>query len=376
MSRGGGLRRVGAMARKEWMHISRDPATLYFALAMPVILLVLFGYALSFELDHIRTSIVDHDHSRESRELVQRLFSGPTFELAGQLEREEDVEHVFRRREAVVALVIPKGFGASLGRGEVAKVQVLVDAADNITAGTTLSYMSGFMSSTNRIRVKELLGSTSERLDARMRALYNPELRSTIFLVPGLIAFIQSMMGVLLTALTVAREWERGSMEQLFATPVGRLEIIVGKLLPYFGVGLTQVLIVLTAGTWLFDVPIRGSLLLLFGISSLFLVACLGQGLLISVVTRNQMLATQIAAVTSMLPAALLSGLIIPIDNMPRILQIFTQILPARHFVSALRGVLLRDASPPSTLPDTAALALFALVMIAASTKKFPKVVA
>ncbi len=370
------LRRIGAMARKEWMHIGRDPATLYFALAMPLILLVLFGYALSFDLDRIRTVIVDRDHTLESRELVHHLFSGTTFELVGEVEHEDDVEAMFRRREAAVAMVIPKGFAKSLGRGEMGRVQILLDAADNLSAGTALSYMGRFVEATNRVLAEELTGASPERIEARIRALYNPELRSTVFLVPGLIAFIQSMMGVLLTALTVAREWERGSMEQLFATPVGRFEIIVGKLLPYFGVGLLQLLLVLTVGTWLFDVPIRGSLLLLFGISSIFLAACLGQGLLISVVTRNQMVATQIAAVTSMLPAALLSGLVIPIENMPRVLQIFTEILPARHFVALLRGILLRDASPLSTVRDVTPLALFALVMLAASTKAFRKVVA
>jgi len=372
----GTLRRIGAMARKEWMHIGRDSATLYFALVMPLLLLVLFGYALSFDLDRIPTCILDRDHTQESRGLAQHLFSGKTFEPAGYLAREDEVEPLFRQRKAAVAVVIPKGFGAALGRGEPARVQLLIDAADNVTAGLVLSYMSRFVDANNRVLVESVTGARPGFALPRVRALYNPDLRSTVFLVPGLIAFIQSMMGVLLTALTVAREWERGSMEQLFATPVGRFEIILGKLLPYFGVGLAQLLLVLTVGTWLFDVPIRGSLALLFGISSLFLVACLGQGLFISTVTRNQMVATQIAAVTSMLPAALLSGLIIPIENMPRVLQLFTQVLPARHFVSALRGVLLRGASPLSTLPDAVALGLFALVMLAGSIRAFRKVIA
>ncbi|WP_394843013.1 ABC transporter permease [Pendulispora brunnea] len=372
----GMLRRTWAMAQKEWMHIGRDSATLYFALVMPLVLLVLFGYAVSFDLDHIRTVIVDRDHSAESRLLAQHLFSGKTFDRAAVLDHEADVEPMFRRREAQLALVIPKGFSASLGRGEAARVQVLVDAADNVVAGTAVGYVSRFAENTNRARMLDVIGDDPARIEARVRALYNPELRSTVFLVPGLIAFIQSMMGVLLTALTVAREWERGSMEQLFATPVSRLEIVVGKLLPYFGVGMAQLLLVLSVGTWLFDVPIRGSLVVLFAISSLFLAACLGQGLLISVATRNQMVATQLAAVTSMLPAALLSGLIIPIDNMPRILQIFTQVLPARHFVSALRSILLRDGSLVSMLPDAGALALFALAMLLGSTKSFRKVIA
>jgi len=372
----GALRRTVAIARKEWMHIGRDPATLAFALLMPLVLLVLFGYAVSFDLDRIRTAVVDRDHSSESRLLTRHLFSGSTFESVAILDREDDVEALFRAQKVSVAIVIPKGFSASMGRSEPSSVQVLVDAADNVTAGMTVAYLSRFASNVNDARMREGVGPAPARIEARVRALYNPDLRSTVFLVPGLIAFLQSMMGVLLTSLTVAREWERGSMEQLFATPVGRLEIVLGKLLPYFGIGMTQLLLVLTVGTWLFDVPIRGSIVLLFGVSSLFLVACLGQGLLISTATRNQMVATQLAAVTSMLPAALLSGLVIPIENMPRILQAFTQLLPARHFVRALRGILLRDASTAATLPDAAALALFGMAMILASTKAFRKVIA
>jgi ABC-2 type transport system permease protein len=369
---GGSLRRIGAMARKEWMHLGRDRMTLYFAFLMPVALLVLFGLAVSFDVDRVRTIVVDEDHTAESRSLISHLFSGRTFVPVATFERAQDVEPAFRRRQASVGVVIPRGFSEALARGETAHVQVLVDAADNATAGSVLGYVSRFAVSVNH----EARGSTPDRIEARVRTLYNPGMRSALFLVPGLIALIQSMMGVLLTALTVAREWERGSMEQLLATPVGRLEIVLGKLVVYFVIGMGELLLVLTAGTWLFDVPVRGSLVLLFGISSLFVVACLGQGLLISTVTRNQMVATQLAAVTSMLPATLLSGLVIPIDNMPKLLQWLTLILPARHFVAAIRGVFLRDAPASSMATNALALTVFALVMLAASTAAFRKGVA
>ena len=184
------------------------------------------------------------------------------------------------------------------------------------------------------------------------------------------------MMSVLLTALTVAREWERGSMEQLFATPVRRIEIVLGKLAPYFGVAMLQMMLVLATGTWLFGVPIRGSIPMLFALSSLFLIAGLGQGLMISVLTKNQMVATQVAAVSSMLPAVLLSGFIMPIENMPPALQVVSNILPVRHFMHAVRGIMLRDVSLDDLVKDAVALALFAVVVIAISTSRFQRKIA
>ncbi|MFI5303023.1 MAG: ABC transporter permease, partial [Polyangiales bacterium] len=233
-----------------------------------------------------------------------------------------------------------------------------------------------FTVSVNRELSRPLLGSAPDAVEARVRALYNPSSKSALFLVPGLVAVIQIMMSVLLTALTVAREWERGSMEQLFATPVRRIEIVLGKLLPYFFVAMLQLLLVLAAGTWFFEVPIRGSIPTLFALSSVFLVAGLSQGLMISVLTKNQMVATQIGAMSSILPAMLLSGFVMPIENMPRALQIFSNVLPARHFVHAARGIMLRDVAPHELVGDAVAMALFAVAMLAISTARFSRRIA
>ena len=365
------LTRVFALAHKEWMHIVRDVRTLYFALGMPVVMLVIFGYAVSFDIDDVPTVVVDQDRSAESRALVHHLFSGTTFHNEGYLSDASEVEAAFRRNEARLGVVIPHGYGRSLARSEEAEVQLLVDAADNMTATSVLSFATRFSIAENERIVREALGVTPRTIEPRVRALFNPGMRSALFLVPGLIAIIQAMMAVLLTALTVAREWERGTMEQLFSTPVGRVEIVLGKLLPYFFVGMAQVLLILAAGTWLFGVPIRGPVLAVFGISALFLLASLGQGLFISVATKNQQVATQIAAVSSMLPSALLSGFVMPIDNMPVVLQYFTYLIPARYYVHALRAILLRDAPLAVVIPDAFALALFALAMVVASTALF-----
>jgi ABC-2 type transport system permease protein len=372
----GALRRIGAIALKEVMHVFRDLGTLYFAVGMPLIMLVLFGYAISFDVDHIPVVVVDQDQTAESRQIVARLFSGPSFTRVGDVASAEEIEPMFRRRAASVGVVVPKGFSRALGRGEVGTVQVMVDAADNATTQTVLSSASRFTLVVDRDLAQKALGPSPDAIEARVRALYNPSSKSALFLVPGLIGVIQAMMSVLLTALTVAREWERGSMEQLFATPVRRIEIVLGKLLPYFAIAMIQMLLVLAAGTWLFGVPIRGSIPLLLGLSSLFLVAGLGQGLMISVLTKNQMVATQVAAVSSMLPAVLLSGFIMPIENMPRPLQIFSNVLPVRHYMHAVRGIMLRDVAPADLARDALALAIFATVVIAISTARFRRRIA
>ena len=365
------LTRVLALAYKEWMHIVRDPRTLYFALGMPVVMLVIFGYAVSFDIDNVPTVVVDQDRTAQSRGLVQHLFTGTTFRDMGELDDPEQVEAAFRGNRARLGIVIPRGYARSIGRGEEARVQLMVDAADNMTATSILSFAGRFTVSENQRVAREVIGVSPELLEPRVRALFNPGMRSALFLVPGLIALIQAMMAVLLTALTVAREWERGTMEQLFATPVGRVEIVLGKLLPYFGVGMAQVLLVLAAGTWLFGVPIRGPVILVFGISALFLLATLGQGLLISVATKNQQVATQGAAVSSMLPSALLSGFVMPIDNMPTVLQYVTYAIPARYYVHALRAILLRNAPVSVIVPDAVALLIFATAMVVISTALF-----
>ena len=368
--------RVRALSRKEWMHIMRDPFTIGFAAVMPMLLLLIFGFAVSFDVDGIRTVIVDQDHTAASRELVQHLFSGPTFVPAGEAPSPAAVEPLFRRRVASLGLVIPEGYERSLHRDEGAAVQVLVDAADNVTAASVLSYTARFVARTNQGMAEAVVGRTPQAISARVRALFNPAMRSAIFLVPGLVAMIQAIMAVLLTSLTVAREWERGSMEQLFATPVGRLEIVLGKLAPYFVVALVQLLLILVAATWIFDVPLRGSLPALFAASSLFLYAALAQGLLISVLTKNQQVATQAGAITSILPSMLLSGFALPIDNMPRVLQLVTNIVPARHYVHAIRAIMLRGVEPGALAGDALALAAIGTVLLAIATARFPRRIA
>ncbi|MBU0553281.1 ABC transporter permease [Myxococcota bacterium] len=357
------LIRIGAMAHKELAHIRRDPQMLAFALLLPLLLLLLFGYAISFDVDHIPLAVVDRDQSPASRALIQSFTTGDLFVEVARSTDVAAMEPHLRRGEARAVLVIDEGYARRQARGEPSAAQLLLDGADNSTASVALGYATALASPP----------PPGLPVTLRPRALFNPGLRSAVFILPGLIVFLLVMIAVMLTALTVAREFERGSMEQLFATPIQRLEIILGKLLPYFGLGLLQVLLVLTAGVTLFDLPVRGALPTVGVITSLFLLANLAQGLVISVITRNQMIASQAAVLTTLLPALLLSGFVFPIDNMPIFLQIVARIFPASHLVDALRAVLLRGNGFEALWGDLAAIGGFFLVMLGVATRRFQR---
>jgi ABC-2 type transport system permease protein len=365
--------RVFAISGKEVLHVLRDVRTLYLALGMPVVLLLLFGFGVSFDIDEVPIVIVDQDGTEASRDLARRLVaSGEMIEVG----RETDpalAEAWFQQREAAAAIVIPRGFARDIGSGEPTSIQILVDGADNSTAVQVIAKADALVTAIGT----ELAAGGALRfrppVEARVTTWFNPTARSALYLVPGLTAYVLAIVAVLLTALTVAREWERGSMQQLFATPVSRLEIVIGKLLPYLALGVVAVLLVLAAGAWVFDVPMRGNPLVLAVDCLLFVLGMLGQGLLISVVTRNQMVATQVATMSSMLPSMLLSGFIFPIENMPLPLRVISNLVPARYLVDALRGVLLRGNGFGELWHDTLALAIFAAFVITVATKRFKR---
>lgn len=363
--------RTLALARKEVIHIIRDVRVIYMALGMPVVLLVLFGYAVSFDLERLPVGVVDQDRTPESRKLIEAVTATGSFEVTTWLDSPDEVEPHFRRGDLKVVLVIPRDFGRHQARGESAEAQLLLDGADGNTARIALGYAAGISQAETRKLIMQSGLMAEMAIQDRVRFRFNPAMRSSAFIVPGLIAMILSIMAVLLTALTIAREWERGSMEQLFATPVGRLEVILGKLMPYVVLGMMQVLLVLTLAAVLFNVPMQGSLTLMFGASSLFLAGMLGQGILISVVTRNQQVATQIGVVSSMLPTMLLSGFLFPVENMPWFLQLVAKVIPSKYFITILRGVMLKGNGLDVVWKDVMALAIFALVMVVLSSGKF-----
>ncbi len=371
-------RRVVAVARKEAAHIVRDTATMFLAIGLPVVMLVVFGYGITFDIDDTAVAVVDYDRSSWSRDLTQAMASSREFVLAASLTDAAEVDRLFRSGQARAAIVYPDDFSRRLQRGESTDIQVLIDGSDGTAAQSVVGNLTGLLLDASGRVARQAAGNLDPRppLSARVTTLYNPALRSAIFFVPGLIAYVLAISGVLLTALTIAREWERGNMEQLFATPIGRLEIILGKLAPYMVIGAIQALLVVSVGLTLFEVPMRGSLALLTLGVLLFLAGALSQGLLVSVLAKSQQVATQVGALSSLLPALLLSGFMIPIEGMPWILRVLSGIVPARYFIHMIRSVMLKGGGLAEVWPDLLGMTAFTLVVLTLATQRFGRRVA
>ncbi len=366
------LVRVGAMAAKETLHIRRDPRTLYLALGMPVVMLFLFGYGVSFDLDRIPVGVADQDGTEESRALVTALTASRELERVATV-APEDAGGLFESGRALAVLVVGKGYARNVALGRRTSVQLLVDGADSVVANQVLSKADALVRAETRRLAGPLLAAEAPPLQVKVWTRYNPAGRSALFMVPGLAVYLLAISAVLLTALTISGEWERGSMEQLFAAPVGRLEIVLGKLLPYLALGMIELELVLAFGAMAFDLPVHGSLALLFAIGFFFLVGMLGQGLLISVVAKSQLVATQAGALSALLPSLLLSGMVFPIENMPAVLQALSRVIPARYFVHALRGILLKGNGLDVLWPDLVAQMAFGFVVLAIATVRFKR---
>jgi ABC-2 type transport system permease protein len=335
------LTRLSAVARKEVLHLRRDPRSLILAFLLPVLLTVLFGYAISWDVDDIETAVLDQDRSKASRELLDAFRSSGYFRLSIFLEDPREIRGIIDRGEVRIVLVIPPDFTRDLGAGRTARIQAIVDGTDANTANIAMGYARGIVQSYS-LRIASGGARFRPPIRAESRVWYNEELSSRNMIVPGLVAVIMMIIAAMLTSLTIAREWERGTMEQLAATPVTRTEVVLGKMLPYVGIGLFDVIAVSAIGVLLFGVPFRGSPLLLMALSIAFLVGALGMGMLISAVTRSQVLATQVAMVATYMPSFLLSGFMFDVKVMPRLLEWLTYLIPARYFLVVTRGIFLK----------------------------------
>ncbi|BCW93736.1 hypothetical protein EG19_02525 [Thermoanaerobaculum aquaticum] len=355
------IRRIRALAYKETLHLLRDFRSLAALLIMPGVLLLMYGYALSFDVEHLRLGVVDQDQTPASRQLIQSFAAGTTFDLVAFSRDIRELDRWFDSFTVQAALVIPADFGANLQARRKAPVQFVVDGSDARTATAVLAYGELLA---NVVSPKVVWYQGKGPVAAKPLVWYNPNLRSSIFLVPGLLAFILMITSVVATALAVVREKERGTVECLRATPLRPLELVLGKTLPYLILGLLAAALALAVAHGLFQVPVRGSLVWLFLITVLFLLGGLGWGLLISTVADTQQVAFQLGLLSTMLPTLLLSGFIFPISSMPRAIQLVTTLVPARYFLVALRGIVLK-ANPVAVWWDQAlALAVFALVVL------------
>jgi ABC-2 type transport system permease protein len=360
------LRKIRAVARKELRQASRDPLTLIMLLGVPTMMLLMYGYAINFDVRHVRLAVQDLDKTSRSRDLVASFVNSSYFDQVADLGAGADLSRLTERRRAVAVLVVPEGFARDLARGGRAAVQLLLDGADANTATTVLGYASSVVASANAALSEESAPGQVRLAGIRYepRVWYNPELRSTQFLVPGLIGFILMLTGVLSTALAVVREKERGTMEQLRVTSLHPAELIIGKTLPYLAISLLATVIILAVARALFGVSVRGPYLDLFLATLVYLLGALGLGLFVSTVAESQAMAFQIGMVASMLPAIFLSGFIFPIRSMPVAVQAITYAIPARYFNVILRGVILKGAGLASYPQDIAFLALYATVVL------------
>jgi len=364
------LHRLRAVARKEAIHIRRDPRSLFLAVGIPMLMLMMFGYALTLDVDRVPFVVWDQSGTPESREFLSRFAATRYFDSRGAVDRYAAIERAIDRREASLGLVIPSDFAVRLATGGTVQAQAIVDGSDSNTAAIVLGYAQAIAQSYNQNLALEQLqritgANAALAIDLRTRIWFNADLESRNFIVPGIMAVIMGLIAALLTSLTVAREWERGTMEQLISTPVKPAELILGKLLPYFGIGFADMIAAVLMAVYLFHVPLRGSVPLLFGVGSLFIVATLAQGIFISAIARQQLLASQLAMVSTFLPAFLLSGFAFAIANMPPVVQGITFIVPARYFVALVKGIFLRGVGLEVLWYDALFLAVFAMVVLA-----------
>ena len=372
------LRRLVAVARKEFIHVLRDKRALAIAILLPMIMLMIFGYALTLDLDRVPLAILDQSRTPQSRELVARFEGSRYFSVVQRANSERELEAAINRGQAMLGLVVPLDFGRRVGSERKTQVQVLADGSDANTTTLALAYaetiVRGYSQEVLVMKVRRLTGKAPALpMELRPRVWFNTDMESKIFIVPGLIAVIMMLITALLTSLTVAREWETGTMEQLISTPVRPPELILGKLAPYFVIGMVDMLLSVLAGRFLFEVPIRGSLVLLFAVSAVFLVGALALGIFISTLARTQLLASQAAFVATFLPAFLLSGFMFDIGNMPRPLQVMTNLIPARHFVTILRGLYLKGTGLAELWPQCLLLVAFAALMLLLTIRTFKK---
>ena len=369
------LSRIVAVARKEARHVVRDRRSLFLALGIPLMLLTLFGYALSLDVDNIPLAVWDRERSPTSREIIDRLTSSGYFRLVLYTNSYHRMLQAIDSREITVGVCIPQNFTRDLLKHGGSTIQAIVDASDSTRAQIAIGYFEVIITLfLNDLRLRELNRQSVTKLEIpvepSIRLLYNPELRSRINIIPGLIAYWMERQGVLQT---VVRERETGTMEQLISTPVKAPELIIGKLVPYFVLGYVDLVMVYLASQYVFDVPFRGSLVLMFLLSGLFLIGSLALGLLISAIAQTQLFATQFALLGSFLPSFLISGFVFPIANMPYVVQLISYVVPARYYIKIVRAIYLKGVGLEALAAPVLMLALFGLITVTLASRRLGK---
>ena len=360
--------RIKALIRKEIYHLIRDYQSLYLAFAIPLLLIILFGYALSLDVDNVETIVVDYDKSQLSRDFISKLDASPYFHVSERLSRTHEAIDYLDQDRTKVAIIIPPNFMKSVGADRDTPLQILIEGSDPNFAGIIRGYLTSFTEQYNQKLLLSFLNrqgmeKISPPVDGRIRIWFNEDLESRNFIIPGIIAIIIMIVGALLTSLIIAREYENGTMETIKSLPVKAGELLLGKAFPYFIIGLIDVLIAILLGQLLFGVVMKGSFWMMMAATSLYLGVALALGLLISTATKSQLMANQMAVMITYLPSLLLSNFVFPIVNMPIVLQLITYIVPARYYIDILGGIYLRDVGLAYLWPSMLVLTLMFAVL-------------
>jgi ABC-2 type transport system permease protein len=372
------LSRTWAIARKEFIHIYRDSRSLALVILMPALLMLLFGYAVTLDVKNVPMAVLDRAQDQESRSFIQRFSASPYFNLRIFAQNEKEMKQLIDGGKVKMGLVLPWDFSRTVKAGRKATVQVLLDGTDSNTANIVLSYVQAisrqYTQEKTFLKIDRMGGQNPTLpLEGQTRIWFNEELESKNYFIPGLVAVIMSIIGVLLTGQVIAREWEKGTMELLISTPVRKGELIIGKLLPYFFLGLLDLSLSVLMAEWVFQVPLRGSVALLFILSSIYILVALALGLTISTVAKSQLLANQLAMVIGFLPTFLLSGFTFVIANMPFWLQIITYAIAPRYYVTILEEIFLKGADFSFLWRETLVLIGLAVGGLWVAAKTFKK---
>jgi len=370
--------RLKAMARKEFLQIIRDPRSVAVVLLMPIMMMLAYGYGINLDAKHLPVYVLDREGSQQSQDFLKRFQASHYFELVKCVDSYPALIRAIDSQKCQLGIVVPWDFSRQIGRGGEVRVQALIDATDGNSANLAISYSQAVAQSySSQIQLdwirRQGLTPTAPPIAVEARTWFNENLESMDDIVPGVVVVVMAVIGTFLTALTIAREWERGTMEQLVSTPVSPSEVMLGKLAPYFAIGLLDTTLCALLGIWWFGVPFRGSWLVFFAGSALFLLAVSTIGYIFSVVAKSQLAASQISLLATFLPAFLLSGFIFPIDQMPLPVQAISHIFPALYFMRIVRNVFLKGAAVGVLLPDLAALAVFAAFLVLVATRIFKK---
>jgi ABC-2 type transport system permease protein len=367
---------MAAIADKEWIQIRRDKRSLILALFIPSMLVLLFGYALVFDVKHVKIGVYDKDHSYFSRQYLERFRHTEYLSIQQYVNNYKEIDRLINDGTIRMAIVIPPDFEKEFNAGKMVDVQVLVDGSDSVTALIATGYVRAitYEFTTDILRhelIKKGITSVKQPIDIKNRIWYNAELKSKNFIIPGNLGLILAIISALITSLTISREWERGTMETLITTPVRGHEVVLGKLIPYIFIGIFDVVCALSIGYFIFNVPFRGSFLELCMVSVFFLIGSCSLGILVSTITRVQVVSLQIAIVLTYLPSLMLSDFIFPIKNMPLIIQIITYIIPAKYMIVVLKGIILKGVGYSVLYTQIVFLIIFSIVVVALSIKKF-----